>query len=111
MPAGENMLLCEFNFDDDAFVGSKKDKCPKQIRSVRREKCYQHARAKRACEGGLDLNLGKEELQRLQEEDPLIQKLRKSRPDRVAEQESFLYYLWMKKRQPGHTVEQLLSPK
>ena len=101
------MLLGEFNFDDDVFVGSEKDKCPKQTRSVRRERCYQHARAKRACEGGLDLNLGKEELWRLQKENPLIQELRKSRPDRVVEQAGLLYHLWMKK---WHTVEQLLLP-
>jgi len=25
MPAGENMLLGEFNFDDGGFVGSEKD--------------------------------------------------------------------------------------
>ena len=39
MPAGENMLLGEFNFDDGVFVGSERDKCPKQTRSVRRERC------------------------------------------------------------------------
>jgi len=50
LPAGENILLSEFNFDDDVFVGSENDKCPKQTRSVRRERYYQHARAKRACE-------------------------------------------------------------
>ena len=37
MPAGENMLLGEFHFDDDVFGGSERDKCPKQTRSVRRE--------------------------------------------------------------------------
>ena len=45
----------------------------------------------------VDLNLGKEE-------DPLIQELRKSRPDRVVKQDSILYHLWMKKQQPGYTV-------
>ena len=63
------------------FVDGEKDKGPKETRSEKRKRRYEHARAKRAQEGDLNLNLTKEELRKLQEEDPLIQDLRKSRPD------------------------------
>ena len=60
LPAERNMLLGEFSFNDDEFVGNEKDPCPKETRPERRKRCYQHAKAKRACDGGLNLNLGKE---------------------------------------------------
>ena len=41
----------------------------------------------------------------------MIQKPRKSRPDRIVEQEGLLYHLCMKQWQSGHTVEQLLLLK
>ena len=68
------------------FVGGEKNKGPKETRSEKRKRRYEHAKAKRAQEGDLDLNLTKEELRKLQEEDPLIQGLRKLRPDQVVEQ-------------------------
>ena len=67
-----NVLSREYNFEDDVFVGGGKDKGPKETRSEKRKRRYEHARAKRAQEGDLDLNITKEELCKLQEEDPLI---------------------------------------
>ena len=106
-----NVLSREYNFEDDVFVDGGKDKGPKETRSEKRKRRYEHARAKRAQEGDLDLNLTKEELRKLQEEDPLIQDLRKSRPDQVVEQDRLWYNLWRKKHPPGQVVEQLLLPK
>ena len=85
-----NLLSREYNFEDDVFVGGEKDKGPKETRSEKRKRQYEHARAKKAQEGDLDLDLTKEELHKLQEKDPLIQNLRKSRPDQVVEQKSEL---------------------
>jgi len=40
----------------------------------------------------------------------MIKDLRKARPNQLVEQDGLWYYLWAKKQQPGHTVEQLLVP-
>ena len=106
-----NVLSREYNFEDDVFVGGEKDKGPKETRSEKRKRRYEHARAKRAQEGDLDLDLTKEELRKLQEEDPLIQDLRKSRPDQVVERDGLWYNLWRKKHPPEQVVEQMLWPK
>ena len=103
-----NVLSREYNFEDDVFVGGEKDKGPKETRSEKRKRRYEHARAKKAQEGDLDLDLTKEELRTLQEEDPLIQNLRKSRPDQVVEQGGLWYSLWRKKHPPGQVVLVLL---
>jgi len=108
---GDDVLGREYSFDDDVFVGSEKDKGPRKTRSEKRERRHKHAKAKRACDGVLNLNLTMEELRKLQEEDPLIQDLRKSRPDKVVEQDGLWYSLWVRKHHPGHMVEQLLLPK
>ena len=100
---GENVLLREFGFED-VFVGSGKDSGRKKTR-------HKYARAKRERDNGLNLNLAKEELKKLQEKDPLIQDYRKSRPDQMVEQDGLRYNLWVRKQQPGYTVEQLLLPK
>ena len=105
------MLSREYNFEDNVFVGGEKDKGPKETRSEKRKRQYEHARAKKAQEGDLDLDLTKEELCKLQEEDPLIQDVRKSRSDQVVEQDGLRYNLWRKKHSPGQVVEQLLLPK
>lgn len=101
----EDVLSREFCFEDEVFVGSEKDKGPEKTRSEKRKRRYEHARAKRVCDGDLNLSLAKEELRNLQEEDPLIQDLRKSRSDRVMEQNRLWYHLWEKKQQPEHVVE------
>ena len=92
-----NVLSGQYNFEDDVFVGGEKDKGPKETRPEKRKRRYEHARAKRAQEGDLDFNLTKEELHKLQEEDPLIQDLRKSRPNQVVERDGLWYSLWRKK--------------
>ena len=107
-----NVLSREYNFEDDVFVGGEKDKSPKETRSEKRKRRYEHAaRAKKAQEGDPDLDLTKQELRKLQEENPLIEDLRKSRPDQVVEQDGLWYNLWRKKHPPGQVVEQLLLPK
>ena len=106
-----NVLSREYKFKDDVFVGGEKDKGPKETRSEKRKRRYEHARAKRAQESNLDLDLTKEELRKLREEDPLIQDLRKSRPDQVVERDGLWYNLWRKKHPPGQVVEQMLLPK
>ena len=60
-----NVLSREYNFEDDVFVIGKKDKGPKETRSEKSKRRYEHARAKRVQEGDLDLNLTKEELRKL----------------------------------------------
>ena len=100
----------KLNFDYDVVVGSERDKGQKKSKSERRKRQYKHAIVQKAREGEINLNISKE-LRKLQHEDQTIQDLRKAKLDQVVEKHGLWYYLWAKKQQPEHLVEQLLLPR
>ena len=102
----DDVLVNVFNFADDVFVGERVKE--QKSRSEKRKSRYDHARVQRTGEG--EINLTKEELRKLQDDDQTIQGLRKKKADQVVERDGLWYHLWAKKQQPGH-VEQLLLPK
>ena len=82
-PEGSNIVgqsdvwLTEYNFDEDMFVGNKNRK-EKKSRSEKREDCYKHARQKMVDD--LTLDISRQQLRKLQEEDHRIQRLREKNP-------------------------------
>ena len=54
---GEDVLLSEYSFEDDVFVGGEKDKGAKESRSERRKIRHKHTKAKRAGDDDLNLTL------------------------------------------------------
>ena len=81
----------------------------KKSRSEKRKDRYKHARQK-TLGGDLTLDISRQELQKLQDEDQVIQGWRKRNPHLVVERNGLWYHLWT----PNHckeTIEQLILPK
>ena len=90
------------------FVGNKNRK-ERKPRSEKREDRYKHARQKFMV-GDMTLDISRQDLFQLQEEDHRIQSLRKNNPQLLVEQNGLLYYLWTPK-DSEETIEQLILPK
>ena len=108
---GNDCLLGEFCFDEDVFVGGKGRKGSNKSRSEKKKDCLNYARVQKTPIGDLKWGISKQELRKLQDEDSSIQTLRKTRPDRVVEQDGLWYHLWTPRQQLEKTVKQLLLPK
>ena len=89
------------------FVGNKNRK-EKKSRSEKREDRYKHARQKMV--GDMTLDISRQQLRKLQEEDHRIQGLRGKNSQLLIEQNGLLYYLWTPK-DSEETIEQLILPK
>ena len=90
------------------FVGNKNRK-EKKSRSEKREDRYKHARQK-IMVGDMKLDISRQQLHKLQEEDHRIQGLREKNPQLLIEKNGLLYYLWTPK-DSEETIEQLILPK
>ena len=75
----ETSLESPFNFTDDFFPAKEGQDKERQTRAQKREARYRHAKAQKeaAAEHDWVLNISKEELQRLQKRDVMIQNLEK----------------------------------
>ena len=60
--------------------------------------------------GDMTLDISRQDLRQLQEEDHRIQSLREKNPQLLVEQNGLLYYLWTPK-DSKETIEQLILPK
>ena len=69
------------------FVGGERVKEQKS-RSEKRKSRYNHAKVQRTREG--EINLTKEELRKLHDDDQTIQDLRKKKPDQVEERRAMV---------------------
>ena len=112
-PEGSNFVgqidiwLTKYNFDEDMFVGNKNRK-EKKSRSEKREDRYKHARQKFMV-GDMTLDISRQDLHQLQEEDHRIQSLREKHPQLLVEQNGLLYYLWTPK--DSKVTIELILPK
>ena len=79
----------EYNFDDDMFVCNESSR-EKKSRSQKREDRYKHARQK-VMAGDLTFDVSREELCKLQDEDPAIVSLKKRKPQLLAEHNGLWY--------------------
>ena len=98
----------EYNFDDDMFVGNESSK-EKKLRSQKRKDRYKHARQK-VMARDLTFDVSREELRKLQDEDPAIVSLKKRKPQLLAEHNGLWYHLWTLKH-CDEPIEQLILPK
>ena len=98
----------EYNFDDCMFVGNESSK-EKKSRSQKRKDRYKHAKQK-VMAGDLTFDVNREELCKLQDEDPAIVSLKKRKPQLLAEHNGLWYHLWTPKH-CDEPIEQLILPK
>ena len=98
----------EYNFDDYMFVGNESSK-EKKSRSQKRKDRYKHAKQK-VMTGDLTFHVSREELRKLQDEDPAIVSLKKRKPQLLAEHNGLWYHLWTPKH-CDEPIEQLILPK
>ena len=90
------------------FVGNESSK-EKKSRSQKRKDRYKHAKQK-VMAGDLTFNVNREELCKLQDEDPAIVSLKKRKPQLLAEHNGLWYHLWTPKH-CDEPIEQLILPK
>ena len=110
MVLDNNVWQTEFNLNDEMFVGSQKAKV-KKSRSEKRKARNHYAEVQIAQRNDFNLDISRQELRKLQDDDLMIQNCRKRNPDITVERNGLWYHLWKPKQEPGKTVEQLLIPK
>ena len=73
------------------FIGGKNKK--RVSRSEKREARYNHAKTQSILRSGLNLDISKPELWKLQDEDPMIQEFKKKNPEVIEERNGLWYNL------------------